>query len=59
MKNNAEYCLYYELQIVAIRQHRWIESEKAGRDLGKFAEYDWINRFGKIFYQEWGWLVNE
>ena len=59
MKNNAEYCLYYELQIVAIRQHKWLESEKAGYDLGKFAEYDWIYRFGKIFYDEYKELINE
>jgi len=59
MKNNAEYCLYYELQIVAIRQHKWVESEKAGRDLGKYAEYDWIMRYGKIFNQENGYLLEE
>jgi hypothetical protein len=29
--------------------HRWIESEKAGRDLKEEAEIDWVNRFASSF----------
>jgi len=28
-----------------VQRHRWIESEKAKRDLGRAAEADWIHRF--------------
>jgi len=28
-----------------VQRHRWIESEKAKRDLGRAAEADWIKRF--------------
>ena len=29
--------------------HRWIESEKAGRDLKEEAEVDWVIRFAALF----------
>jgi hypothetical protein len=31
-----------ELQAEEIRKHRWIESEKQHRDLGKAAHLDWV-----------------
>lgn len=31
----------------AIDRHKWIESQKAGRDLGKMAVDDWIERYWK------------
>lgn len=34
-----------------IQKHRWIESEKAGNDLGIFAELDWLMKYGYL-YQE-------
>ncbi len=52
----------------AIQEHRWLESEKAGHDLGSAAERDWAQshwrgffclRFvehlrGEVFYEEFG-----
>jgi len=40
-------------QAYEITVHRWIESEKAGYDLGSEAELDWVRRFAKRFRDEW------
>jgi hypothetical protein len=40
---------YNELQAEEILRHKWIESEKAGRDLGEEAVYDWIDRYAARF----------
>ena len=35
-----------------INRHRWLESEKAGRDIGfESAAQDWLNRFSKAWMQ--------
>jgi len=39
----------YEEANRAIQEHRWIESEKAGRDLGVDAEQEWIERYWRTF----------
>ena len=36
-------------QCEEILKHKWIESEKAGRDLGQKAIVDWIDRYGAIW----------
>lgn len=41
--------LYNELQLQEIARHKWIESEKAGRDLGQEAMLDWIHRYAASF----------
>ena len=41
----------YEEAQRAIEVHRWIESEKAGCDLGIAAEQDWILRHWPSFYR--------
>ena len=39
-----------ELVLEEIRKHKWIESEKAGHEIGfASAAYDWICRYG----EEW------
>lgn len=38
-----EMSLQVEAEQEALR-HKWLESEKAGRDLGMQAVYDWVNR---------------
>jgi hypothetical protein len=38
---------FMEFQCEEIRKHRYLESEKAGRDLGFCAELDWVSRFAK------------
>jgi hypothetical protein len=35
----------------AIEAHRWIESEKVGRDLGGGAERDWVHRHWRHFFR--------
>lgn len=32
-----------------IEKHRWIESEKAGKDLGVSAEFDWLQKYGYLY----------
>lgn len=38
---------FLEYQCEEIRKHKYIESEKAGRDLGTAAELDWVRKFAK------------
>jgi hypothetical protein len=40
---------YLELQAREIERHKWIESEKAGRDLGSEAVIDWILKYADVF----------
>jgi len=41
------------MQIKEILKHKWIESEKALRDLGNQAVYDWIERYADDFRNYW------
>ena len=37
-------------QVKEIRKHRWIESEKAGYDVGgEWAAADWVRKYAKDF----------
>ena len=40
---------YLEMQKREIERHKWIESEKAGRDLGNEAVIDWILKYAHEF----------
>jgi hypothetical protein len=40
---------YLEFQTREIERHKWIESEKAGKDLGMEAAIDWILKYADIF----------
>ena len=42
-----------DAQIEEMKKHRWIESEKAGRDLGEAAYLDWIKNHAKAFREWW------
>lgn len=53
LMDNAERRIFLAAQCEAIEKHKWIESEKAGYDLGVFAELDWVNRFAALFRTEW------
>ena len=35
------------------REHKWIMSEKEGRDLGEGAVKDWIDKYAAIFREYW------
>jgi len=48
---------YLELQRREIDRHKWIESEKAGRDLGTDAVIDWILKYADIFSDEFNQRV--
>jgi len=50
---NTDFALSMKAQAHEITVHRWIESEKAGYDLGSEAELDWVRRFAKRFRDEW------
>ena len=39
----------YEEAERAIQEYKWIESEKAGRDLGVDAERDWVESYWRTF----------
>lgn len=38
-----------EEQSQEMKKHRWLESERAGTDLGQRAELDWIRRFARAW----------
>ncbi len=40
---------FITLQIQEIDRHKWIESQKAGRDLGEDAVFDWVYRYADNF----------
>ncbi len=40
---------YLEIQTREIDRHKWIESEKAGKDLGMDAAIDWIQKYADLF----------
>ena len=41
-----------QLEIDEMNRHKWLESEKAGRDLGDDALLDWIEKHEDKFIQE-------
>jgi hypothetical protein len=40
---------YLEIQGREIERHKWIESEKAGKDVGMDAAIDWILKYADVF----------
>lgn len=50
MANNKE-CMM--AQIEEIQKHKWIESEKAGHDLGEEAVKDWVKKHAKEWRDNW------
>ena len=44
---------YMEAQIKEIELHKWLESEKANRDLGEDAVKDWIAKHAEEFRNTW------
>ncbi|MDX9818875.1 MAG: hypothetical protein RBT16_08180 [Desulfococcus multivorans] len=41
------------LQVDEILKHKWIESEKAMRDLGNEAVFDWVRKYAAGFRAYW------
>ena len=50
---------FMQSQCKEIKKHRWIESEKAGIDLGAQAELDWIRNHAKSYRDWWESATNE
>jgi len=48
-RKDVDFRAYIELQVREIQRHKWIESEKAGRDLGQDAVSDWTQRHAASF----------
>ncbi|MDQ1284678.1 MAG: hypothetical protein QG663_81 [Thermodesulfobacteriota bacterium] len=44
---------YLKIQAQEIERHKWIESEKAGRDLGTEAIIDWIMKYADRFSEQY------
>jgi hypothetical protein len=42
---------YNQLQMKEMERHKWIESEKAGCDLGELCLIDWIKKHGHLYRQ--------
>ena len=40
---------FIALQLREIDRHKWIESQKAGRDLGEDAVFDWVMNYAEDF----------
>ena len=41
------------LELEEILKHKWIESEKAGYDLGDQAVWDWVKNYAGEFREYW------
>ncbi|MDA8405699.1 MAG: hypothetical protein M0T73_02420 [Deltaproteobacteria bacterium] len=44
---------YLKIQAQEIDRHKWIESEKAGKDLGMDAVIDWIMKYADRFSDQY------
>lgn len=44
---------FISAEIAEIKRHRWIESEKAGCDLGECAAIDWVQKYSAAFREGW------
>jgi hypothetical protein len=49
-RNNVE---ILRLELEEILKHKWIESEKAGYDLGDQAVWDWVKNYAFEFREYW------
>jgi|GEM_PF-5435108 len=45
---------YAEFQRLAMQRHRWVESQKSGKDVGELnAAKDWLGKYGSGFRDFW------
>jgi len=44
---------YMAMQVEEMKKHKWLESEKARRDLNGVALTDWVRRHSEAFAQYW------
>jgi hypothetical protein len=43
---------YNKKQLKEMNDYKWIESEKAGKDLGQECTSNWVDKFAKKFHDE-------
>ncbi|ROQ92094.1 hypothetical protein [Desulfosoma caldarium] len=58
-KRELTFSDYIHLQLQEILKHKWIESEKAGRDLGQEAVFDWIEKYAEGFRRHYEPLLKD
>lgn len=51
--DKEEFSEYTRTQMGEIKKHKWIESEKAGRDLGQECCLEWIRLYSAKFREWW------
>lgn len=51
--DKEEFSEYTAAQLEEIRKHKWIESEKAGHDLGQECCLEWIKLYAAKFRSWW------
>lgn len=47
LDSSFDCCSFMSFQVKEIEKHKYIESEKAGRDLDQEAVKDWIRKYAK------------
>lgn len=52
-KNTMDQCDILRKELEEILKHKWIESEKAGYDLGDQAVWDWVEKYACEFREYW------
>lgn len=40
---------FMRLECEEMKKHKWIESEKNNKDIGKIAYVNWINKYAKLY----------
>lgn len=40
-------------EVEEMKKHAWIESEKAGRDVGTSAMREWVSKYAAQFRENW------
>ena len=51
--NTMNQCDILRKELEEILKHKWIESEKAGYDLGDQAVWDWVEKYAHEFREYW------
>ncbi len=51
--NDKEFQEFMAAQKEEIEKHKWIESEKAGYDIGIRACFEWVEKHAENFYKWW------
>ena len=53
MESREDFHAFMQSQISEIEIHKWLESEKAGHDLGQKSVMEWIEKYSAKFRKKW------